>query len=246
MGRLIVELVNEAHDCRLAALITEPGRGAGVDDLEPGRGAAGDGPEPGLAPVGQEHLGKVHPRGGVIVDFSRASALEGLLEQSAPLEAPLVIGTTGFSQQQFDRMREHARRVPVVLAPNFSIGIPALMLALRLLARTLPHEFAAEQVETHHSAKIDKPSGTALWLAAGWQKERGTESVPTHAQRLGGIVGEHRWTIADAEETLELVHRAHSRRAFLRGVLPAVRFASDAQPGFYGLQDVLENLADAR
>lgn len=232
MGRLVAELVKEAPDCQLAALITEPGRAPA--DAEPASG---------LMLVGQDRLPDVHPEGGVIVDFSLASALDGLLRLSGPLQAPLVIGTTGFTAPQREALREHARSVPVVLAPNFSIGIPALMLALRLLARTLPREFTAEQVETHHAAKQDRPSGTALWLAAGWQQARGGDPAPVHAQRLGGIVGEHRWTVADQEETLELTHRAHSRRAFLRGVLPAVRFVAGARPGLYGLQDVLEHLA---
>jgi 4-hydroxy-tetrahydrodipicolinate reductase len=232
MGRLVTELVTRAPDCRLAALVTEPGREPAAD------------PRTGLSVVPQDQLGAVHPAGGVIVDFSHGTALPGLLAQSGPLQAPLVIGTTGFTSEQHAELREHAKHVAVVLAPNFSIGIPALMLALRLLARTLPAGFSAEQVETHHEAKADRPSGTALWLAAGWRQERGQEA-PTHAQRLGGIIGEHRWTLADQEETLELVHRAHSRRAFLRGVLPAVRFASRAQAGLYGLQDVLQDLAAA-
>lgn len=232
MGRLVTELITEAPDCRLAALVTEPGRQGPADRLPAG-----------LSLVGQDQLAAVHPPRGVIVDFSRASALAGLLAQSAPLYAPLVIGTTGYTSAQFDDLRAHAEQVPVVYAPNFSLGIPALLLLLRLLARILPPEFAAELVETHHSAKIDSPSGTALWLADGWQQARDGRSVPIHAQRLGGIVGEHRWTVADQEETLELTHRAHSRRAFLRGVLPAVRFASGAVPGFYGLQDVLTELA---
>jgi 4-hydroxy-tetrahydrodipicolinate reductase len=235
MGSLVTELIADAPDCRLAALITEPG---GV--------AVGKAHASGLTIVGQDQLAAVHPRCGVIVDFSTAGAIEGLLQQSGPLDAPLVIGTTGYNAVQMQVLKRHAERVPVVHAPNFSIGIPALMLALRLLAKTLPQGFDAEQIETHHRAKIDRPSGTALWLADGWQSERRGEAVPIHAQRLGGIVGEHRWTLADPEETLELTHRAHSRRAFLRGVLPAVRFASGAAPGFYGLQDVLEELASAR
>jgi 4-hydroxy-tetrahydrodipicolinate reductase len=116
-------------------------------------------------------------------------------------------------------------------------------MVLRLLGRTLPRGFDAEQVETHHRAKLDRPSGTARWLAAAWADERAGEAPPTHSQRIGGVIGEHRWTIGDMEETLELTHRAHSRRAFLRGVLPAVRFAASAAPGLYSLTDVLQDLA---
>lgn len=231
MGRLVSELVAGAEDCRLAALITAPGL-----DQPAGRWPGG------LCLTGQDRLGEVHPRGGVVVDFSLAAALPGLLAGTDGLDAPLVVGTTGFGEDDLAALRARADRVPVVLAPNFSVGIPALQMALRLLARVLPQDFDAAQVESHHRTKQDRPSGTARWLAAGWQAERG-RPVETAAQRLGGVIGEHRWTLADQEETLELVHRAHSRRAFLRGVLPAVRFVSRARPGLYGLQDVLEDLA---
>jgi 4-hydroxy-tetrahydrodipicolinate reductase len=108
-----------------------------------------------------------------------------------------------------------------------------------LLARTLPPGFGAAQVETHHRHKRDAPSGTARQLAAAWQAARGGETVPIAALRLGGIFGEHAWTLADDEETLVLTHRAHSRRAFTRGVPPAIRFAATAAPGLYGMREVL-------
>lgn len=226
MGQLICELITAAEDCTLAARITEPGRQ--------------DAPY-----VGQDILADHHPQGGVIVDFSLAPALAGLLEQAGRVGAPLVTGVTGYSQAQQDQLRAYARQHAVIQASNFSIGIPALNMVLRLLARTLPAGFNAEQVETHHTAKLDRPSGTARTLAAGWAHERGGEVPPTHSQRIGGVIGEHRWTVGDMEETLELTHRANSRRAFLRGILPAVRFAHQASPGLYGLEDVLKDLATA-
>jgi len=232
MGRLVAELVAAAEDCALVALVTEPGgdQPAGVA-------------HPSLPLTGQDRLAAVHPRGGVIVDFSLAPALAGLLAQSSLVAAPLVIGTTGHTADQLADLRAHAARVPVVHAANFSVGIPALQMVLRLLARTLPGGFDAELVETHHRAKADRPSGTARWLAAAWQRERGGDPPPVHSQRIGGVVGDHTWTIGDQEEMLVLTHRAHSRRAFLRGVLPAVRFAHRAAPGYYNLQDVLQDLA---
>ena len=82
--------------------------------------------------------------------------------------------------------------------------------------------------------------GTGVWRAA-----RGGAEVPTHSQRLGGVIGEHTWTFSDQEETLVVTHRAHSRRAFLRGILPAVRFVAGARPGLYNLTDVLKGLGAA-
>jgi 4-hydroxy-tetrahydrodipicolinate reductase len=232
MGRLVVDLVDGSPDCRLAALVTEPGRGRPAGTVHPS-----------LALTPQDRLAAVHPVGGVVIDFSLAGALEGLLDQAAAVEAALVIGTTGYSDAQLALLRAYAARQPVVHAANFSVGVPAMQMVLRLLARTLPEGFDAEQVETHHHTKRDRPSGTARWLAGAWRAERGGESVPTHSLRVGGVVGEHAWTISDEEETLQVTHRAHSRRAFLRGVLPAVRFAYGHEPGLYGLTDVLADLA---
>jgi 4-hydroxy-tetrahydrodipicolinate reductase len=232
MGRLVTELVTAAADLQLAALVTEDERRqpAGVF-------------HPELPLSGQSELAAVHPRGGVVIDFSLAPALDGLLAQADRAEAPLVVGTTGFSPDQEEALAAYAAAWPVVSAANFSLGVPALQMVLRLLARTLPDGFAAEQVETHHVHKRDRPSGTARWLAEAWTAERPGASVPTHSLRLGEIVGEHSWLIADAEESLQVTHRAQSRRAFLRGVLPAVRFVAGRAPGLYGLPDVLADLA---
>jgi len=229
MGRLVSELVAASDDCRLVGLVSEPGRSLAAGTFHPE-----------LPVVGQDAMAAALPAGCVVIDFSLAPALDGLLAAARELGSPLVVGTTGFDAEQRERLAVFARECPVVLAANFSIGVPALQMLLQLLARTLPAGFDAEQVETHHVTKRDRPSGTARTLAAAWRAIRGGEEPPTHSQRLGGVVGEHTWPLSDAEETLVLTHRAHSRRAFLRGVLPAVRFAAAAAPGLYGLTDVLQ------
>lgn len=233
MGVLVAELVSAAEDCRLAGLVTEPG---------------GDRPagsfHPELPLLGQDRMGEL-PYGCVLVDFSLAPALDGLLAGSAALGAPLVIGTTGYDEAQLARLTNHALEHAVVRAPNFSVGIPALQMLLQLLARVLPGEFDAEQVETHHVTKLDKPSGTARHLGEVWSAHRGGSEALTHSQRLGGVIGEHTWTFADREETLVVSHRAHSRQAFLRGVLPSVRFAAAAAPGQYDLTDVLSGAGES-
>ena len=235
MGRLVTALVEAAPDCELVGLVTEPGRVVPAGALHPR-----------LPAVGQDAMAALLPAGCVVVDFSLAPAPEGLLAACAALGAPLVSGTTGFTAVQYEALRRHAERHPVVHATNFSLGIPALQMVLQLLARTLPAGFDAEQVETHHTAKLDRPSGTARTLAEAWQRVRGGDPVPVHAQRIGGVVGEHTWTIGDQEETLVLTHRAQSRKAFLRGVLPAVRFVAGRASGLYGLGDVLQDLGAAR
>lgn len=228
MGRLVTDLVDATPDLRLSALFTEDGRARPPGAFHPR-----------LALSEQSRLGEAHPRGGVIVDFSLAGALDGLLAGAEAAEAPLVIGTTGYSDPQVEKLMAYARRRPVVLASNFSVGVPALRLVLERLADLLPEAFQAEQVEIHHRHKLDRPSGTARTLAAAWAQNRGGETPPTHSLRIGGVTGEHRWMVSDDEETLEVVHRAHSRRAFLRGVAPAIRFVAQGAPGLYGMEDVL-------
>ncbi len=227
MGRMVTDLVRSAEDMQLCGLVTEPGSAAAGSERD------------GAPMVGQDHMASALPPGAVIVDFSLAAATPGLLRAAAELGSPLVIGTTGHSPEQLEAVRAFAADRPVVLAANFSIGIPALQMLLQLLARTLPRGFDAAELETHHATKLDRPSGTALKLAAAYAEARGCPQPAIGSQRLGGVVGEHTWTFSDQEETLVLTHRAHSRGAFLRGVLPAVRFATARESGFYELQNVL-------
>ncbi len=232
MGRMVADLLGTAPDVELCGLVTEPGS-PGLQQRK----------EDGPALIGQDQMARSLPAGAVIVDFSLAAATEGLLSAAEALSAPLVIGTTGHTPDQLSALREYSQRQPVVLASNFSVGIPALRMLLQLLARILPGEFDAAELETHHVTKLDRPSGTALSLANAYAEARRTDPPPILSQRLGGVVGEHTWTFSDQEETLVLTHRAHSRRAFLRGVLPAVRFVSGRENGFYELQDVLMALS---
>lgn len=228
MGRLVGELVEAAPDLELVALITEVGRERPVGAFHPS-----------LPLSAQSELAARHPRGGVIVDFSLAPALDGLLVGGAATAAALVIGTTGHDEQQMNALQAYARDHAVVMASNFSIGIPALKLLLEKLAEFLPMTFQPSQVETHHRHKVDRPSGTARTLARAWSSRRGGEEVPTHSLRVGGVPGDHRWIFCDDEEQLVIEHRALSRRAFLRGVAPAIRFVAAAAPGLYTMEDVL-------
>jgi len=228
MGCLVAELVVAADDLELAALVTEPGRGRPVGDFHPT-----------LPLIDQDRMADSIPSGGVIVDFSLAAALDGVLAAAAATGSRLVCGTTGHDEAQLEALAAHARSNAVVMAANFSVGIPVMKMLLDRLAELLPAEFMAEQVETHHRHKKDRPSGTAAQLSAAWTAIRGGEPAPTHSIRVGGVIGEHRWIFSDDEETIELTHRAHSRRAFLRGLTPAIRFVADRSSGLYGMEEVL-------
>lgn len=228
MGRLVTDLVAAADDFELAALVTEPGRGRPAGDFHPE-----------LPLLGQQEMSGGIPVGGVIVDFSLAGALDGLLEAAAATGSRIVSGTTGFDRAQSAALAAHAAEHAVVHAANFSVGVPVLQDLLQRLAGLLPDGFMAEQVETHHRHKLDRPSGTAARLAGVWREARGGIEAPTHSIRVGGVVGEHRWIFSDDEETVELTHRAHSRRAFLRGLPAAIRFVAGRDSGLYGMAEVL-------
>lgn len=171
---------------------------------------------------------------------------------------PHVIGTTGLSDEQRAEVEEAAKSVPVVLAPNMSIGINLLREVVWDLAGKLAG-YDVEVIEAHHRNKKDAPSGTALLLARAAAEGRGQDlddvavygregvsprqegEIGIHALRGGAVVGEHRLVFYGPGEEVEVIHRALSRRTFAAGALRAARFVAGAEPGLYGMKDVLED-----
>lgn len=171
---------------------------------------------------------------------------------------PMVIGTTGISPEQLETMTAALKDVACVFAPNFSVGVTALVKLVEEAARILGGDYDAEIVEAHHRFKTDAPSGTALALAEaaargldrnlqevgvfgrhGDTGARTREEIGVHAVRAGDIVGEHTVMFGGIGETVQLVHRAQSRDTFAAGVIRAVRFAAQADAGMYDMHDVL-------
>ena len=169
-----------------------------------------------------------------------------------------VIGTTGLGPAEEQALGRAARRAPIVLAPNMSVGINLLMAVVERVARTLGSEYDIEILEMHHRHKVDAPSGTALGLgraaAAGRGVPLGDNSVrvrdghtgarPAGAigfavLRGGDVVGDHSVIFAAPGERLELTHRAASREIYARGALRAALWARGKPPGLYGMADVL-------
>ena len=189
---------------------------------------------------------------GILVEFTTPEATVEHLSYGLPH----VIGTTGLSEEQLAQVKEAAKSVPVVLAPNMSVGVNLLRRVVRDLAAKL-EGYDIELVEAHHRNKKDAPSGTALFLAraAAEGRERNLEDVAVHgreglsprgpgeigihALRGGAVVGEHRLVFYSDGEEVEVVHRALSRRTFADGALRAARFAASSKPGLYGMADVL-------
>jgi len=191
------------------------------------------------------------PEAPVIIDFSgdfvTGQLLEKLLE--GPWDLPLVVGTTGLSQNVLEKIEHYSRRAACLVAGNFSPGVALLRACVRLIAGKLPDSWEAEIVEMHHRHKRDRPSGTALSLqqdlreAGPWvpnEAPRDREAEPLiHSLRLGSVVGEHQVIFAGPGEQLRLVHQAEDRSIFARGALRAAGWILKKGPGLYRLEEAL-------
>ncbi len=176
----------------------------------------------------------------VAIDFSHADAIGEICRAVSQDRQSLVIGTTGHSRAQRQAIEKAAQSVPIVFAPNFSIGVNALFALTHSAAEILSDEFDVEIIETHHRMKKDAPSGTAKTLAEILKKARKIDNeIPTRSIREGEVVGEHTVVFNGPGERVELTHRASSREIFARGALRAAEWIVDKPPGLYTMQDVL-------
>ncbi len=171
----------------------------------------------------------------VWIDFSNPEATVKLLEQ---IHTPLVIGTTGFSDYQLNKIREYATQQPVLLAPNMSPGICLMTKILESLKTAKTLGFETVLSESHHRMKKDSPSGTAKALAQTL-KDSGFSDFPIQVTRAGGEKGLHRVTFYSDEEELTIEHRVVERSVFAKGALLGARFLlKTAKPGLYQFKDV--------
>jgi 4-hydroxy-tetrahydrodipicolinate reductase len=174
----------------------------------------------------------------VAIDFTHADSIDEICRAALQRGKPLVIGTTGHSQQQRRMIEETARSVPIVLASNFSVGVNVLFWLTQKAAELLGSDFNPEIVETHHKMKKDAPSGTAKTLAEILKAVRHSE-IPIESIREGDIVGEHTVIFGGPGERLELTHRAANRGIFALGAFRAAKWIVDKPPALYSMQDVL-------
>ncbi len=199
----------------------------------------------------------------VVIDFSHASATDAVCRACLGAGKPLVIGTTGHSNEERALLEETSKSLPIVFSPNFSVGVNALFWLTRKAAKMLGKDFDLEIVETHHRLKKDAPSGTARKLAEilcevrnldyakhvshgreGLIGERLAAEIGLHSIRGGDVVGDHTVTFAGPGERLELTHKASSRETFATGALRAARWILGRPPGLYAMEDVLGLTAD--
>jgi 4-hydroxy-tetrahydrodipicolinate reductase len=174
----------------------------------------------------------------VAIDFSQPDSIDEICRAALKCGKPLVIGTTGHSQQQRKTIEETAQSVPIVLASNFSVGVNVLFWLTQKAAVFLGSDFNPEIVEKHHKMKKDAPSGTAKTLAEIFKAVRNSE-IPIQSIREGDVVGEHSVIFSGPGESLELTHRAANRGIFAAGALRAAKWIINKPPGLYSMQDVL-------
>ena len=193
-----------------------------------------------------------------VIDFTHATSTIDIAKTCAAAGKVLVIGTTGHDEETRRSIADLSKIIPIVFAPNFSVGVNTLFWLTRKAAEILGSDFDLEVVEMHHRLKKDSPSGTARRLAEilaevrqleygadvmhgreGMVGERTKSEIGMHAIRGGDVVGDHTVIFANLGERLELTHKASSRDTFAKGSLRAARWAQTQGPGLYDMQDVL-------
>jgi len=174
-----------------------------------------------------------------LIEFTSPSATMEHLEAAVKNKKAIVIGTTGFSKDEVEKIKEASKKIPIIFSPNMSIGANLMFRITEDAARVLGEGYEAEIIEAHHNQKKDAPSGTAKRLGEAISKVKG-KAPPIHSVRLGDIVGDHTVIFAGKGERIELTHRAHSRDAFAKGALDAAKFLAGRKPGLYTMADILE------
>jgi len=194
----------------------------------------------------------------VVIEFAHHSLTGDLAKTAADHGKAMVIGTTGHTADERKAIETAARRVPIVFAPNFSVGVNLLFYLTQIAAETLGENYDQEIVEMHHREKLDAPSGTARRLGEILAKVSGgtyedlalhgrhgdvgarpKRVIGMHALRGGDVVGDHTVIFSAIGERLELAHRASSRDTFASGALRAAPWVRIQKPGLYSMQDVL-------
>jgi 4-hydroxy-tetrahydrodipicolinate reductase len=252
MGTRLVALTSDYKDLKLAGAFER-------------KGAASIGKDAGyIAGCGElnvkvsDSLEAIINDGDVIIDFTVAAATMNNVKLAAASKKAMVIGTTGLSAEEIAVLKKYSLEIPIVFAPNMSVGVNLLLKVLKDISPVLADEFDIEIIEAHHRLKKDAPSGTALKLAQviadsidrnldevavygrkGITGERTKTEIGIQTVRAGDIVGDHTVLFGGLGERIEITHKASSRDTFARGALKAAAWLSGKKPGLYDMQDVL-------
>jgi len=252
MGQRIIIAVKESEGCELSGALERPGHELVGQDA---------GLVAGCGTLGvkiSDDLNAVVKGCDVLIDFTTPKVSLKNLEVCGLQGKAIVIGSTGFTPDERALAKELARDIPVVLAPNMSVGVNVCFKVLADIAKILGDDFDVEIVEAHHKLKKDAPSGTAVRMGEvvaealgrnydqvanchreGITGERTREEIGMQTIRGGDIVGEHTVYFIGMGERIELTHRAHTRDMFSRGSVRAAKWVVSQKSGLYDMQDVL-------
>ena len=251
MGRMLIEALRATDDCVLAgALDVAASPGIGSD------ATAFLGHASGIAITSDIKAGLQNA--DVLIDFTRPEGTLAHLAVCAELGVKMVIGTTGFSDEQKAEIAALAQRTAVVMAPNMSVGVNVTLKLLEMAAKAMATGYDIEIIEAHHRHKVDAPSGTALkmgeviaeamgrdlkecavYAREGITGERDPSSIGFAAIRGGDIVGDHTVLFAGIGERIEITHKSSSRTTYAQGSLRAVRYLAAHKTGLHDMFDVL-------
>ena len=251
MGQMLIEAIAQSADCKLSGALDVPGSpGIGLD-------AAGfSGQASGILIDADIRQGL--KAATVLIDFTRPEGTMAHLAVCRELGVKLVIGTTGFSNEQKLEIAEAAKTIAIVMAPNMSVGVNVTLKLLEMAAKSLSSGYDIEIIETHHRHKIDAPSGTALKMGEvvaqalgrdlkghavfareGITGARDPLSIGFSAIRGGDIVGDHTVMFAGIGERIEITHKSSTREGYAEGALRAARFLAGKSSGMFDMFDVL-------
>ncbi|CDS53240.1 Dihydrodipicolinate reductase [Polaromonas sp. CG9_12] len=251
MGHMLIEAVNASTDCLLTGALDV------VSSPAVGQDACGfSGGSSGILIHSDLRAGLKDSR--VLIDFTRPEGTLAHLAVCRELGIKLVIGTTGFSDAQKAEIRDAARDIAIVMAPNMSVGVNVTLKLLEMAAKALSTGYDIEIIEAHHRHKVDAPSGTALkmgeviagalgrdlkdcavYAREGVTGERDPSSIGFATIRGGDIVGDHTVLFAGIGERIEISHKSSSRATYAQGSLRAARFLDSQATGLFDMFDVL-------
>ncbi|MCI8980245.1 MAG: 4-hydroxy-tetrahydrodipicolinate reductase [Clostridia bacterium] len=240
MGQVITRLVAEDDDCEIVA-------GFDVNDTIDNTYPVFTNPD------------EFTDEADVVIDFSHPSALTNVLNYCKKRKFPVILATTGFTNEQKQEFIDASKEIPVFFSANMSLGINLLIALAKKATKLLEGNFDIEIVERHHNQKLDAPSGTALAIADAIdetlsfpaeyvydrhavRKKRKKTEIGLHAVRGGTIVGDHDIIFAGTDEVIELKHSAHSKEVFAVGAVKAAKFITNKPAGLYNMNDIISNL----
>jgi len=249
MGRRIVALAAESKEFEIAAALERPGHDLCGQDI---------GIVAGIGQIGVAVMDDLKVDCDVMIAFSTPAGTEAWAQYCGDKQIPLVVGTTGLSDAQKEKLQMIAQKIPLLIGANMSLGVNLLFKLIGQVAQRLGEDYDIEVTETHHRFKRDAPSGTALELARqiagakdwpwpdcmvhgrqGKDVLRQEKTIGMHALRAGDTVGMHEIIFSALGETVKLAHSAHTRDTFVRGALRAAQWLCRQKPGIYGMADVL-------